>query len=249
MSLKETKNGGNKENCFIDKRAGGIYTKTMRVFCPKCNAQIDSKDFNAAENICVCHSCNELFKLSEILDQDTIYEIENLLRNPPKGAWVRKDIGKEIIGVCTRSKSAIFLLLFTLAFSSFSFAMFFNILPTRSILLILFMLPFVAASIFLWTQVFYSIFGKVELVIDKNGQDFIFTGIGKIGKKRIIKWQSIKSIYEKTTHTSENSSTNIYIEGGKIIKISRTYINDDKSKFLIDVLKYYKDKKDRFQQL
>ena len=221
----------------------------MRVFCPNCNAQIDSKDFNAAENICVCHACNELFKLSEILDQDTIYEIENLLRNPPKGAWVKKDIGQEIIGIRPRSKSAIFSILFALAFSSISFTGFFQMIISKSTIGILFMLIFIASSIFLWVQVFYSIFGKIEIVLNKNGQDYIFTGIGRIGKKHILKWPSIKSIYEQTSHNSEDGySKKIYIAGENLIKISINGINENKSMFLIKVLKYHKNKKDRFQQ-
>jgi hypothetical protein len=221
----------------------------MRVFCPNCNAQIDSKDFNTAENICVCHACNELFKLSEILDQDAIYETEKLLRNPPKGAWVRKDIGKEIIGISTRSKSAIFIILFALAFSGVSFLGLFQMIISESAIGILFMLIFIAASISLWGQVFYSIFGKIEFVTNKNGQDYIFAGIGRIGKKHVLKWPSIKSIYEQTSHSSEDgSSKKIFIEGENLIKIPINGINENKSMFLIKVLKYYKDKKDRFQQ-
>jgi hypothetical protein len=111
------------------------------------------------------------------------------------------------------------------------------------------MLIFIAASIFLWGQVFYSIFGKIELVLNKNGQDYIFVGIGRIGKKHVLKWPSIKSIYEQTSRSSEGGQIRkIYIAGENIIKIPMSGINDDKSMFLIKVLKYYKDKKDRFQQ-
>jgi hypothetical protein len=221
----------------------------MRVFCPKCNAQIDSKDFNVTENICTCHSCNELFKLSEIQDQDTTFETEKLLRNPPKGAWVKKDIGGEKIGISTCSKNAIFLFLFTLSFSGISFLGFFQVIQTKSIIGILFMLVFAAVSIFLWEKVFFSIFGKIEFVTNKNGQDYIFSGIGSIGKKHILKWPSIKSIHEQTSYSSEGGADRkIFIEGEKTIKLPINGINEDKTMFLLRALKYYKDIKDRFQQ-
>ena len=192
---------------------------------------------------------NELFKLSETLDQDAIYEIEKLLRNPPKGAWVKKDTGREIIGVSTRSKSAIFIFLFTLAFSGVSSMGVFQIIMIKSLIGLLFMSIFAAVAIFLWVQVFYSIFGKIELVLNRNGHDYIFVGIGGIGKRHIINWPSIKGIYEQTTRSSEGGSARkIYIEGETLIKIPITGINDNKSMFLINVLKYTKDKKDRFQQ-
>ena len=188
--------------------------------------------------------------MSETLDQNAIYEIENLLRNPPKGAWVKKDIGREIIGISTRSKSSIFILIFTLAFSGASFLVLFQIIMIRELIVsLLIMLIFAPAVIFLWVQVFYSIFGKIEFVTNKNGQDYIFVGIGRIGKKHVLKWASIKNIFEQISHNSEGgSSKKIFIEGEKLIKISINGINKNKSTFLIKVLKYHKNIKDMFQQ-
>jgi len=221
----------------------------MRVLCPKCNVQIDSKDINVAENICVCQSCNELFKLSEIPDQDVINNAENLLRNPPKGAWVKKDFGKEIIGVSNRSKGAIFLVLFSIVFTGVCLMGILFFIKAKLLIGLLPMLIFAVVSIVLWFSVFSNIFGKIELVIDKNGQDYIFSGIGNVGKKHILNWSSIKSIYEQTVKLSRGSSSrNIFIEGEKIVKIPIGGINSDKSRFLLDVLKYYKDLKNRFQQ-
>jgi len=184
----------------------------------------------------------------EAPDQETIFNTDNLLRNPPKGAWVRKDIGKEIIGVSTRSKVAIFLVFFSIAFSSVSFFGIYYFITLRLFIGVLFLSIFVVVSLILWRHVFFLIFGKIELVMDKNGHDYIFTGIGKVGKKLIINWSSIKSIYEQTIKDSENSSRRkIFIDAEKLLTISLDGINNEKSTFLLQVLKYQKEIKDRFQ--
>jgi len=181
-------------------------------------------------------------------DQEAIFNTDNLLRNPPKGAWVKKDIGKEIIGVSTNSKSAIFLFFFSIAFSGVTFLVIYQFLFLRLIIGLVFMSIFAVVSIILWIHVFYLAFGKIELVMDKNGQDYIFTGIGKVGKKLILNWSSIKSIYEQTIKDSENSSRRkIFIDAEKLLTISLDGINNEKSTFLLQVLKYQKEIKDRFQ--
>jgi len=185
----------------------------------------------------------------EAQEKETIFNTDNLLRNPPKGVWVKKDIGKEIIGVSTRSKIAIFILIFSIAFSGVTFLGIYQFLRLRIIIGLVFMSILVAVSIILWKHVFFLIFGKIELVMDKNGHDYIFTGIGKAGKRLIINWSSIKNIYEQTSKSSEGvPNRKILIDGDKLLEISLDGINDEKSMFLLQVLKYQKEIKDRFQQ-
>jgi len=197
-------------------------------------------------------------------DEDKTAEAEKLLRNPPKGAWVKKDNDKELIGVSTLARGGFILLPFSLLFCGFSYLGFSQILKNESTSLVplLVMLPFAAASIFLVITALYSLFGKVELVINKKEPDYIFTGIGSIGKTRNIKWKSIKEIHEKTTyHKTRNTHSsrgagrhqyttyavkNIYIEGEETIKISAKFLNAEKLKFLLCALLYYKDIKTRY---
>jgi hypothetical protein len=218
----------------------------MKIYCPKCNNIIENTSINVAENICVCSECNELFKLSELLDQEKINETENLLRNPPKGIRVNENYEHIKIKIFTHSSSAIFLIFFTLGFSSISFLGFFQAITAKSIVGSLLISVFVVASIYLWTQLFFSLFGKVEIVIniDKNFQDYIFIGIGIVGKKYYINWSKIINIYEHNTHYSEGGTEKkIYIsEENKLIKIPVNYINDNKKRFLLIVLEYYRYK-------
>jgi hypothetical protein len=123
--------------------------------------------------------------LSELSDQEDINEIENLLRNPPRGIFVDKNNENTKIKISTHSLGAIFLLFFTLGFSSISFLGFFQNLISISIIGLLSISVFVVVSIYLWVQVFFSLFGKIVIVINRNRniKDYIFIGIGIIGKK------------------------------------------------------------------
>jgi len=218
----------------------------MKVYCPNCNSAIEDTKINVAENICVCSKCNELFKLSELLDQEDINEIKNLLKNPPKGILVSKNNEFTKIKISTHSLGAIFMIFFTLGFSGISFLIFFQALIIKSLIGILFISVFLILSIFLWIQVFFSLFGKIVIVVNINkiNKDYIFLGIGFIGKKHYINWSKIINIYEHIDHNSEGgSSKKLYIsEENKLIKIPLTYINDNKKRFLLLLLKYYRNK-------
>jgi hypothetical protein len=218
----------------------------MVVYCPKCNGTIENSNINVMENVCVCSTCNELFKLSELSDQEDINEAENLLRNPPKGTLVSNNNENIAIKISTHSLGAIFLILFTLGFSSVSFFAFFQVLVSKSILGLLFISVFIVASIFLWIQAFFSLFGKIVIVInrDRNIQDYIFIGIGIIGKKYYLNWKKNINIYEYTFNHSEGGiEKKICIdEGNKLIKIPVNFINENKKLFLLKILKYYRHK-------
>ncbi|MCL2186328.1 MAG: YfjD family protein [Treponema sp.] len=218
----------------------------MKIICPKCKTQIENNNINAAENICVCQSCNELFKLSELLDQDTIDDAERMLDNPPEGTWVKKDMSTTVAGVSTHTKNSYILALFALAFSAISLFIFSKALATGNILVVIFVSTFVGFSVYLWIKVIFSMFGKIELVMTHN-EDYLFIGVRSIGQKYLLNWSEIKDIYDQTLVNSRGVHLkNIYIDGDKLIKIPTESIDKTKSDFLIKILKYYKDKKRRF---
>jgi hypothetical protein len=215
----------------------------LKIYCPKCNSTIENISINVTENVCVCSKCNELFKLSELLDQENIDEAEKLLRNPPKGILINKNNEHTKIKISTHSLRAIFLIFFTSAFSGISFGGFFQTLSSKSIFGLLLISVFVVASIYLWIQVFFSLFGKIEIVINinKSIKDYISIGVGIIGKKYFVNWKKIINIYEHSYHHQEGGTEKkMYIsEENKLIKIPINYINDNKKRFLLMVLKYY----------
>ena len=197
-------------------------------------------------------------------DQETAEDLENIMRNPPKGVQIQKDGSREIITVSVQSKSAIVLMLFALLFSGFTAFAFYKIIEVEPLIGIIFIVPFVFAITFLWIHAFFMMFGKYELVINPKEPDYIFKGMGSLGKKYFIDWPSIKSISEIITERQQytnprvttygrhsgNKTTIRYlqIEGNKTIKITINDISKEKSAFLVNVLKYYKEKKMRFRQ-
>ena len=219
----------------------------MKIFCPNCNIQFTKTNINVMENICVCTICNEIFNLSEMVDHDKYNEAEKLLKSPPKGINLKNEHNKIFIKISVCSKKAIFLFLFTICFSSVSFLGFYQAVIAKSIIGFSLMLIFIVASIYLWIQVFFSIFGKITLSFDKYEHNNIFVGVGKIGKKNIINWASIRNIYEHTDYYSEGGlSKKIHINiENRIVRIPIDYINDEKIRFLFLVLAYFKYKMEK----
>jgi hypothetical protein len=216
----------------------------MKIFCPKCNTQIIDNRINIQENICTCTNCNEIFYISEILDQEDIKRAEEMLFYPPKGIKIEKYIEKMIIKISTFSKNGFVLIPFTILFLGISvFGFFGTIFIKANIIFTIFWLIFVIPSMIMVWKTIYTIFGKVEFVFNESGNIYVFMGVGRIGKKYYIKWGSIKRIFELKSHDMDGQlKREIYIEEEKTIKIPLEGINEIKAKFILLILKYYKYK-------
>jgi len=222
----------------------------MKLFCPKCNTQVLGKDINVSENIGVCPSCHELFRLNEVIDQDLVTVAEKLLRKPPAGILVEQNAEQTIVSVPTRAIYSIFLIPFVVAWSSMPCFAFFQIITGRTQgagFMLVFLTPFVIAAIAIWTYALFSLLGKVEIVFNKTGQSSIFIGINKIGLRHSVNWKKVKKItrvnhFDFRTHGFNRMRNEIKIEGEKIINIPLNAFNETKSNFLLAVVNYCKYK-------
>jgi hypothetical protein len=106
--------------------------KNMKIFCPKCNTQVFDNNINIQENICTCLNCNEIFYISEILDQGDTKNAEELLFYPPKGIKITKYIEKLIIRISTFSKTGFILIPFSILFSCISVFGFFETIVIKT---------------------------------------------------------------------------------------------------------------------
>jgi hypothetical protein len=207
----------------------------MKVYCPLCNSTIENLEINAMKNVYVCPKCNSTFELQDLSNQEDINEIENLITNPPKGILVSKNNENTEIKISTLSLGNILVTFIVLGF----FVYFFS----KSTLDSLFKSLFLIGSILLLKSQFFSLFGKIVIVINKNEniQDYIFIGIGAIGKKYYLNWSKIISIHEYTFHAYRFVTVKkIYIyEENNLIKISIRFFNENKRLFLLKILKYY----------
>lgn len=167
------------------------------ITCPNCDREIGSENLNIQTDIAKCDSCQNIFKVSEILVNQVDANFN--MSKPPKGAWIEKEFNQTIIGTTTRSSIAYFLVPFMLVWSGGSLG---GIYITQlisgkfDVMMSLFGIPFLLGSIFFWGITLMAIFGKVELTLDKYGGR-IFTGIGSIGLIKNFYWKEISGIHER----------------------------------------------------
>ncbi len=214
----------------------------MNIFCPKCNTQIEGSNISVANNTFLCVNCDEVFVLSEMIDTDEILEIEKSFESPPKGIKINVEHENLIIHIFTHSREAFFLFFFTIVFSTVSFLGLYNVLLRESIIELFLISIFVIISICLISQFVYSLFGKIKLFVGRNESSYIFIGVGIIGYKKYLHWDLIKKITINTENLSEGGiKRRIHIfEGNKIIKISLSFMNEEKRFFLEKSLRYFK---------
>ena len=177
--------------------------------CPKCNSEILRENINIQTDIAQCIKCDNIFKISETVGDNDNFDINDT----PKGTWMTKDLDTITLGATTRSPIAFFLVPFMIVWSGFSIGGIYgtqiikgNFDMTSS----LFGIPFLIGSLIFWSIALMAVWGKVELVLDKNGGR-IFTGLGKIGLTKSFVWIDITTIKEIQSSYNYPGST-----GGKI---------------------------------
>lgn len=217
--------------------------------CPKCNCEILKDNINIQTDIAYCPNCNKTFKISE--NVPTEFEDGFDINNPPKGTWIKKEMNSLIIGATTRSLFAFFLVPFMIVWSGGSLGgiyggQFFK--GEFDLFLSLFGIPFLLGSILFWSLTLMSIWGKVELTLDKNGGR-VFTGLGILGISKYFKWDEISLIKENKGNTSysESQGGKLTLEGKKKIsfalgvKENRQYYLYRAMKIIIDKVKENKN--------
>ncbi|MDW7693630.1 hypothetical protein R9C00_02655 [Flammeovirgaceae bacterium SG7u.111] len=78
--------------------------------CPSCNAVLSGENINIQTDLAHCPGCNHIFKISDAVVSDVATGFD--INNPPKGAWIRKDMDQMVVGATTRSPMAFFLVPF-----------------------------------------------------------------------------------------------------------------------------------------
>jgi len=217
--------------------------------CPKCKSEISKEEINVQTDLVHCGNCGEIFSLSgQVLKSIKLFNTPNYefnLSKPPKGAWVEEKYNEIVVGATTRSPMALFLVPFMLVWSGVSLS---GIYGTQLITgkfdaeASLFGLPFLIGTFFIGGMALMSVFGKVEITLDKYGGN-IFTGIGFIGKRKKFLWSEVSNISEKASLWKKSGSrnTSIHIEGAKRISFAGS-VKSDRMYFLMGALKHYKAK-------
>ena len=212
--------------------------------CPECKSKISKEEINVQTDLVHCQNCGNIFSLSgQVLNGiSSIYDNKFDLSKPPKGAWVEDNGQQVVIGATTRSPMAFFLVPFMLVWSGGSIGGIYGtqILSGKfDLFSSLFGIPFLLGSVLFWSIALMSIWGKVEITLDKLGGT-VFTGIGMIGRRKKFLWKDVATISEKASlwKKSGSKNTSIHMEGTSRISFAGG-VNSSRMYFLLNALKYY----------
>lgn len=206
--------------------------------CPECHFTIADENINITADIAKCNSCGKVFVISDLL-KFQVSENFNI-HLPPKGTWFNKERNQIRLGASTRSPIAIFLVPFMLIWSGGSVGSIYGSQllsgefdPGTS----LFGLPFLIGSVIFWGITLMAIWGKNEIILDRNGGK-IFTGISKLGITRKFTWPEISVIKEDSSsvHFPGSKGSKILLEGSRRISFGNQ-LNDAKRYYLLSGLR------------
>ncbi len=213
----------------------------MKIQCPQCGKVIPAENVNIATDMALCGACNEAFKVSECADLDAVNE--DVLADPPSGAWYRGEFGGFSVGASTRSPIAFLMVPFMCVWSSVSLGVIYGsqiVSGKFSLMFSLFGIPFLLMGILFWTFTLMAICGKVVVTVqDTDGT--VFAGIGPIGWRRRFDWSEVKVIREEASimHYPGGYMRGIIFEGKGRLKFG-TSLNEKRRYFMLSALKYLK---------
>jgi hypothetical protein len=215
----------------------------MIVNCPKCNAAISAGQMNVATDVAACSTCNEIFQLSSILQNNYVPHLFDI-NVPPKGLRFEKHAHGWYITATTRSKAAFFLIPFMCIWSGVSLGGIYGSQIASgkfNLVLSLFGIPFLIGSIFLGSITLMAVCGKVVVSLEgKHGK--VFTGIGPIGRTRKFDWSEVETIEEDFTSSRQGGySREIALVGKSRMKFG-SMLSDSRGYFLLQALRSLKNR-------
>ncbi|MFY7839582.1 MAG: hypothetical protein ACOVP7_04870, partial [Lacibacter sp.] len=215
--------------------------------CPKCSFLISKEQVNVTTDIAQCTRCGLVFKISDFLQfEDPHFNIDE----PPPGIKIKNEFSRRIITATTRSYYAFFLIPFAAIWSVGSLnAIYGSQLRNGevNIFLLLFGLPFIIGSIFLWKNAIMSSLGKVVIVTNDQGGE-IFTGFGPLGITKTFEWESTSRIFKEQFYSSSfrEDRTQIIIEGSRRIKFGDR-LTDQRNDYVLKALQELKIKSNKIK--
>lgn len=210
----------------------------MKIQCPNCRNAVPPGQVNMANDLAFCPQCGDGFKISETIDLDTVNE--DILLNPPAGAWYRKEFDSIVVGASTRSPVAFFLVPFMCVWSGGSLGGIYGSQIANgefNLTASLFGIPFLLGTILFGSIALMAVCGKVEVHIGRNSA--VFTGIGRFGWTRRFDWSAVQSIREEDSQVRYpgGQPNAIVLEGRERLKFG-TMLNENRQYFVLNVLKF-----------
>jgi hypothetical protein len=193
---------------------------SVQPICPRCKSVIPGEDINVARDIAFCRNCNVSHSLSALSSGRVVDENVDVSR-PPDGTWFRREGDGLVLGATNRSLGSAFGLLFFAVFwngivSFFVLAALVSTLhhlgvsapewfPASlaksgtnmplglTIFLWIFLTPFIAIGLFVFSQFLNCLAGRTEVRL-QGGRGVIFTGVGHMGFRKRFAASDVRDV-------------------------------------------------------
>ncbi len=213
----------------------------MKLFCPKCEKILETREINVEKDFALCSVCNETFSISNDLFLHELVAGEINLDKIPKGTWVQEFNDGFEIGATTRSYVAFFLVPFMILWSGGSVGSIYGtqIIEWKfSLFQSLFGIPFLLGTIVVGGLTLMMLFGKVSVTV-KNDEGEVFTGIGSLGIIKKFIWSEVKNITQSINlnYNNRNNQQRLIILEGKNKIMFGSFLSNDNRVFMIKALR------------
>lgn len=213
----------------------------MKLFCPKCEKILETREINVEKDFALCSVCNETFSISNDLFLHELVAGEINLDKIPKGAWVQDFSDGFEIGATTRSYVAFFLVPFMILWSGGSVGSIYGtqILSGKfSLFESLFGIPFLLGTIVVGGITLMMLFGKITVTV-KNDEGEVFTGIGSLGIIKKFIWSEVKNITQSINlnYNNRNNQQRLIILEGKNKIMFGSFLSNENRVFMIKALR------------
>jgi len=213
----------------------------MKLFCPKCEKILETREINVEKDFALCSVCNETFSISNDLFLHELVAGEINLDKIPKGVWVQEFNDGFEIGATTRSYVAFFLVPFMILWSGGSVGSIYGtqILSGKfSLFESLFGIPFLLGTIVVGGITLMMLFGKITVTV-KNDEGEVFTGIGSLGIIKKFIWSEVKNITQSINlnYNNRNNQQRLIILEGKNKIMFGSFLSNENRVFMIKALR------------
>jgi hypothetical protein len=167
----------------------------MPATCPKCEGAIDPQDINIGTDTAMCRACHSVLRVTALVEDVESGPFD--INCPPKGAWFRDDAARVVVGATMGSPVAGCIIVgFVLIWITMLSLMATGIVPIspsqQGQIPLFLMMSCVPMSIMVGVAAFC--FGaRVEVAIS-GGTAEVFTGVGVLGWRRCVDWQSVTRV-------------------------------------------------------
>lgn len=233
----------------------------MKATCPACRVEIPADGINASTDIAHCPSCNQIHRLSELVNPDAARDSEILLDTAPRGTTIRDEGSETIIEASLRSmgQTAFFCFfsgfwnLITSVFVTLAVTRLLNLPPGNTVteegtnepmsvgmawFMLLFMTPFILVGITTAGIALTTLFGNIRVRFSALDAS-VATGVGPLRWTRRFDPASVDSIRETTSkfQTNERSHQQITLTAGSKKISFGAMLSDSRRNWLAAVLR------------